>query len=187
MSELELSKDQVLDYSKFIKNLPSIEILLKKLYAIKTIIEERPQLIERLNKPYDIDVLNDIIKNMVGKYSVSLKMYTWPKFYNLSDDELVTLSNTNINADVFNLSKFGPEFINTEVIRRQYPDMDEGMLQDINFFNPNAPPDYFRSPGDATNGGKSYKKKNSYKKKKSSNKRRTNKRKGKRTNRRRTN
>ena len=120
MSELELSKQTVLDYDKFIQNyLPSIEILLKKLYAIKTIIEERPQLIERLNKPYDIDVINDIIKNLVSKYSVSLKMYQWPKFYNLfkiffkniSDDELVALANTNINADEFNLSKFGSEFI----------------------------------------------------------------------------
>jgi hypothetical protein len=177
MSELQLDKQQVLDYNQFIKKLPSIEILLKKLYAIKTIIEERPQLMGRLNlegvnKPYDIDVINDIIKNMVKKYSTSLKMYSWPKWNYIDDDKLIDIANTKINADEYNISKFGEEFINVELLRQHVPDMDKGMLEDIEFFHPNAPPG-LSPPGRFTNGGKS--KKKSKKKSKNNRKKKTNK------------
>ena len=45
------------------------------------------------------------------------------------------------------------DYINLEVLRSHAPYMDEGMMEDINFFHPNSPP-HITSPGKYTNGGR---------------------------------
>jgi len=181
MSYLEIDDlDSVLDYLKFFKNLTNVETVLKKLYAIKTIYEIKPNLIGNLDKTYDINNINNIIKEVVKKYGVSLKIHTWKPFYSFEDNKLITMANTNITlSEEYIKYKFSGEFKNLSLLGNHYSyDKNENtigddMLYDISFFNPNAPeglsPPGRYTAGRRKKGRKSIKKKSINRKKKSIN------------------